>query len=312
MIKVGILGTGFGETHAEMYRKIDGFEVVSIYGRNRQKLTQIGEKLHIPVTTEINEVITNPEIDLIDLCLPTELHAKWAIEGLKNGKHIYCETPVAYSVEDALAIQRAAEQYGKNVFVDLFLKFTPPHQHAAELAKRTDLGPLLSVRAYNRTSPRWGDLGIQKNVETFQIHLMDFIIGILGMPHCAVASAIDYQGQSVVISSLGYGDRFAVLESNSSLPNCCPFEIGFELFFAQGVVRYDAVYGSFTREEFSITGNDKAREVVQLERKDEYEEVIRHIRGCLLNGVKSDLVDIEAAVNTVKLKEMILQSLQSK
>ena len=77
-------------------------------------------------------------------------------------------------------------------------------------------------------------------------------------------------------------------------------------------MRYDAVYGIFTREEFSITGNDKAREVVQLERKDEYEEIIRHIRGCLQNGVKSDLVDIEAAVNTVKLKEMILQSLQSK
>lgn len=105
---------------------------------------------------------------------------------------------------------------------------------------------------------------------------------------------------------------YAVLESNSSLPKCCPFEIGFKLFFTDGVVQYDAVYGSYTKEEFSVTGNDKDREVLQLDSKDEYEEVIRHIQNCLHNNVKSDRIDIEDAVNTVKLKEMIMQSLRSK
>ncbi len=115
MIKVGILGTGFGETHAELYKKFKGFEVVSIFGRNQEKLNKIGEKYNIPVVTDINEIITNPDIDLIDICLPTELHSTWAVEGLKNGKHIFCETPVTYSVDEAIKIQQAAEQYGKNV-----------------------------------------------------------------------------------------------------------------------------------------------------------------------------------------------------
>lgn len=194
MIKVGILGTGFGETHVELYKKIEGFKVVSIFGRNQEKLIKIGEKYNIPVVTDINEIITNPDIDLIDICLPTELHSKWAIEGLKNGKHIFCETPVSYSVDEAIKIQQAAEQYGKNVFVDMFLKFSPQHQFAADVVKKAELGQLLSVRSYNRTSPRWGDLGIQKNVETFHNHNMDFVIGLAGMPNCVTASGINYKG----------------------------------------------------------------------------------------------------------------------
>ncbi len=308
MIKVGILGTGFGETHVELYKKIEGFEVVSIFGRNQEKLNKIANKYNIPVSTDINEIIMNPDIDLIDICLPTELHSKWAIEGLKNGKHIFCETPISYNVDEAVAVQQAAVQYGKNVFVDMFLKFSPPHQFAADMVKKMELGKLLSVRSYNRTSPRWGDLGIQKNVETFHNHNMDFVIGFAGMPSSVTASGIDYKGKSIVTSALSYNDMYAVLESNSSLPECCPFEIGFELFFTDGVLRYDAVYGSYTKEELSVTGNGKAREIIQLDSKDEYEEVIRHIQNCIHNNVKSELIDIEAAVNTVKLKEMIMQS----
>jgi predicted dehydrogenase len=99
MIKVGILGTGFGEHHAKLYKKIEGFEVVSIFGRNDDKLRKINEELNINTTMSINDIIKNPDIDLIDICLPTELHSKWAIEGLKNNKHIFCETPLSYRLE---------------------------------------------------------------------------------------------------------------------------------------------------------------------------------------------------------------------
>jgi predicted dehydrogenase len=56
MIKVGILGTGFGEHHAKLYKKIEGFEVVSIFGRNDDKLRKINEELNINTTTSINDI----------------------------------------------------------------------------------------------------------------------------------------------------------------------------------------------------------------------------------------------------------------
>jgi predicted dehydrogenase len=313
MIKVGILGTGFGETHLELYKKIEGFEVVSIFGRNQEKLNEIKEKHSISITNDINEIISNNEIDLIDICLPTELHSLWAIEGLKQGKHIFCETPVSYSSNEAIDIKQAAEKYEKNVFVNLFINFSAPHQLAAEMVKKGECGHLLGIRSYNKTSSQWGDLGLHKNVENFHNHMMDFAIRLAGMPKAVTSSGIDYDGKtSIVISALNYEGLYAVLESNTCMPACCPFEIGFELLCTDGIIRFDAVYGDYTIEEFSITKNGSHREVIKYDEKDDYEEVVKHILHCLNNGIKSEFIDIEAAVNTVKLKEMILSSIRAK
>jgi len=309
MIKVGILGTGFGQTHLELYKKIEGFQIVSVFGRNQDKLNSISDKNNIHTTTDINDIVANPDVDLIDICLPTELHAEWAIEGLKNGKHIFCETPVSYDLGEAAAIQQASLKYNRRVFVNLFIKFSAPHKFAAELAEKNECGKLIGIRSYNRTSARWGNLGLQRNVENFHNHMMDYAIGLAGMPDSVIASGIDYGEKSIVTSVLKYDGMYAVLESSSALPECCPFEIGFELLCTDGIIRFDAAYGDYTKEEFSIIRNGKPREVLQIDEKDDYEEVIKHIRYCLQNGVKSEFIDIEAAVNTVKLKEMILRSL---
>jgi len=309
MIKVGILGAGFGETHAELYKKIEGFQIVSIFGRNQEKLNNIGEKHNIQTTTDINSIITNPNIDLVDICLPTELHSEWAIEAMKNGKHVFCETPVAYNFNEAEAIRQASSEYKKNVFVNLFIKFSAPHKYAMDMIKNGNCGKLLGIRSYNKTSPRWGDLGLQKNVENFHIHMMDFVLELAGMPNSVTSSGVDYGGKSIVTSALKYDDAYAVIESNSALPECCPFEIGFELLCADGIIRFDAAYGEYTKEEFAVIRNGKPHEVLQVEEKDDYEEVIKHIRRCIQTGVKSEYIDIKAAINSIKLKEMIVQSL---
>lgn len=307
MIKVGILGTGFGKHHAELYEKIEGFEVVAIFGRNKDKLSEIEKKIKVHTTTDINDIILDPAIDLIDICLPTELHSKWAIEGLKNKKHIFCETPLAYRVDEAVEIKQASIKYGKNVYVDMFLKFSTPHNKAMMLAKDKELGSLVSLHSYNKTSPRWGDLGIIKNIETFHIHNIDFVHEIMGMPNGATASGINFAGKSVVTTTLDYTNMYAVIESHSNMPNCYPFGIGFELVFANGVIHYDAVYGEYTKEEFSVTTNNKPREIIRFDVKDEYEETFRHVLYCLRNNIQSGLIDIDSAINTVRIKEMIIK-----
>ena len=305
MIRVGLLGTGFGKQHAQLYQKIDGFEVVSIFGRNKDTLMEIGEEFNIKTTTDINEIMQEPSIDLIDICLPTEIHRKWAIEGLKNGKHIFCETPLAYSTSDAMEIKQVSLECGKNVYVDMFMKFSAPHVKAIALAKDSGLGSLSSIRSYNKTSPRWGDLSLIKNMDTFHIHNIDFVHEIMGMPDSVFASGIDYGEESIVTTTLGYGNAYAIMESYSNLPECCPFAIGFELIFTKGIVQYDAVYGEYTKEEFSVTANNKPREVITIDGRDEYEEIFRHVLYCLQNNTKSNIIDIDSAVNTVKIKEMI-------
>jgi predicted dehydrogenase len=308
MVRVGVLGTGFGKSHAELYKKIDGFEIVSIFGRNKDTLKAIGEELSIETTSNIDDVVNNPDIDMLDICLPTELHSKWAIEGLKNGKHIFCETPVTYNVNEANEIKQASQKYGKNVFVDLFIKFSTPHHAAIKYAKDGTLGSLVNMRAYNSTSPQWGDLGLKKNVETFHNHLIDFACEIAGLPDSVTASGMDFGGKSVVTSAFQVGNSYVVLESNSSMPECFPFSIGFELVFANGTLIYDAKYGEYEKEEFIVFKNGTQPEILKLDAKDDYEESFKHVLQCIQGNTKSPMLDIEAAINTVKVKDMVLGS----
>lgn len=310
MIKVGILGTGFGEQHAKLFKKIEGFEVVSIFGRNEEKLRKIGGELDIKTTTDMLDIIQDPDINVVDICLPTELHSKWAVEGLKNNKHILCETPVSYLVNEAEEIKNASVKYGKNVYVDMFIKFSTPHRTAVELVKKGELGKIQTFHSYNKTSPRWGDLSIKKNIETFHIHNIDFMSEILGMPESVTASAMNFDKKSIVTSVFSYKGMYATLESNSNMPNCRPFDIGFEIIFENGAICYNAVYGEFTREEFSVFKNNTPRETVALNMKDDYEEILNHLLFCLTNKVKSDTIDISHAIKTVKIKEMILNSFE--
>jgi len=308
MIKVGILGTGFGKTHLEIYQRIDGVQVVSVFGRNKEKLDSINKEHDVQTTDDIAEVLDNPDIDLIDVCLPTKMHAEWVIKALKSGKHVFCETPISYSYDEACDIQKASLQFNKNVYVNLFIKFSAPHKYAIELLKNGDCGKLIGIRTYNKTSSRWGDLGLKNNLESFHNHMMDYTIELAGMPNSVTASGFDYGSKSIITSFLKYNSLYAILESNSAMPECCPFEIGFELLCTEGIIRFDAVYGDYTSEEFSITVNGKIREIMQIDEVDDFEESIRHVLYCLQNNKKSDLIDIEAAANTIKLKEMVVNA----
>lgn len=311
MIKVGILGTGFGRQHAEIYKKIKGFEVVLIYGRNENKLSEINKVLNIDTTTDIDEIIKNEEINLVDICLPTPLHAKWAIEALKHHKHVFCETPLSYQLGEAKEILKISEEYQKNVFVDLFYKFSTPHHITINKIKNLELGEVKSFLSYNKTAPNWGNLGLHKNVSDFHIHNFDFLTEILGMPQTAISNGIDFGDQSMVITTLNYPNQFAVVESCTNLPKSSPFCVGFEVICEKGSIKFNAEYGINTREEFVIYHNDGNKAVLTPQMKDDYEQVILHIKNCLENNKKSEFLDLASAIQVIKIKDAVLKSLET-
>jgi UDP-N-acetylglucosamine 3-dehydrogenase len=312
VIKVGILGTGFGRQHAELYKKTTGFEVVLIYGRDENKLREINRSLNIETTTDIYEIINNEEIDLVDICLPTSLHAKWAIEALKHHKHVFCETPLSYQIDEAENILNISEDCQRNVFVDLFFKFSTPHQITINKIKNLELGEVKSFHSYNKTAPIWGNLGLQKNVSDFHIHNFDFLIEILGMPENVVSNGIDLGDQSIAITTLNYANKFAVVESYTNLPKNSPICVGFEVICEKGSIKFDAEYGINTREEFVIYYSDGSKEVLNPQMKDDYEQVILHIKDCLEHNKKSEFLDITSAIQVIKIKDAVLRSLEAK
>lgn len=151
-MNIGILGTGFGYHHAAIYKQVAGIDSITLFGRDRDKLKKIGEELDIQTTDDIQEVLSNANIDLIDVCLPSSLHRQYVVEALKNGKHVFCETPVALTLEDAALMLTAEKTYNKRVFVHQFIKHEMPNVYLFNLKQSGELGRLKALHV-NRTSP---------------------------------------------------------------------------------------------------------------------------------------------------------------
>ena len=332
MIRVGVLGTGFGETHVETLKRTEGFEVAAVFGRDRSKLDQIVAECQVAVTSDVEAVINDPEIDLISVCLPTQLHTEYAVAALAAGKHVLVETPAAESVAKAEEIAQAADKHQRLVFVDQFIKFSAPHRLARDLLAGSELGPLKYLRAYNTTSPRWGDLGLERNIDTFHIHLIDFAVDLLGLPvkvdsigvglstsaSCSspcssmtslpspeFASGLARPASSSVTTVLGYEGAAVVLESLSWLPESTAFEIGFEAVCERGTMRFAATYGEHDSESFTMTTDGGGHRVLDVPEVDDYQEVMRHVAACISANKRSPLIDIQHAVDTLRVREQV-------
>ena len=115
-VKVGIIGLGFmGTTHFRIYQKNDKANVIAVADVNEDKLKgdwssvigNIGggdnskpmDMSGITTYTDGLELIKDPKIDVVDICLPTFLHKKYVSAALESGKHVICEKPIARTSE---------------------------------------------------------------------------------------------------------------------------------------------------------------------------------------------------------------------
>ena len=129
-IKVALAGAGaFGIKHLDGIKNIDGFEVVSLIGREFNKTKEVADKYGIGhVTTDLSDSLALPEVDAVILCTPTQMHASQSIACLKAGKHVQVEIPLADSWKDAEEVARLAKESGKVAMCGHTRRFNPSHQ----------------------------------------------------------------------------------------------------------------------------------------------------------------------------------------
>ncbi|MGW1073457.1 Gfo/Idh/MocA family protein [Streptomyces sp. NPDC002537] len=167
-MKIGLLGAGFAVAHAGVYAARPDTEVVdSVYG--------------------------DPEIDLVDVCLPTALHKEHILRALAADKHVLCELPAAPTVAEAEEIVRAAEASGKRVFIDMFMRVHPAVRHLHRVIRDGSLGELRTLRSYRKAGPVWGpvDLGLDRLALEVMLSDLDYTVAALGRPRTIHAAGVE-------------------------------------------------------------------------------------------------------------------------
>jgi predicted dehydrogenase len=147
LLRVGIIGTGWGvKVQVPAFRKA-GWEVTALSGRDEAKLKQFGGELGIAfVTTDHHALITHPDVDLVSIVLPPHTHAELTVAALKAGKHVLCDKPTALNAQEALIMHQTALEHPKQLsLLDFELRFLPTWQKAREVIQSGQLGKVYSI-----------------------------------------------------------------------------------------------------------------------------------------------------------------------
>ena len=148
MHSIAMLGAGMmGNVHARAYWAIDQRNPLWIVDPIESRAKAISEKYGATVAS-FEEILENSSVDIVDICTPTFTHRELAVRALRAGKHVFCEKPVALTLEDARAMDRAAKKSGRKFMVGHVVRFFPQYIRVKELAAAGDVGEIVMARLY--------------------------------------------------------------------------------------------------------------------------------------------------------------------
>lgn len=156
MLRVGVIGTGFGSTV-----QIPGFmahpqtEVVAVASGTPGKAALVAARFGIPRAYDRwQALVEDPQVDVVSIATPPYLHAEIVRASLQAQKHVLCEKPMALDVQEAQEMQRMAASSGCIAMIDHEFRFLPARAYARVLIQQGELGDPVYAEAVQVTD-RW-------------------------------------------------------------------------------------------------------------------------------------------------------------
>ena len=117
-LRVGIVGAGIGAEHFQAYLALaDRFEVRYMCDLDDARAAQaVSGRKAVTITRNLDQILADPEIDLVDICLPPHLHLSACSAALQAGKNVICEKPLVASLAEADQLADMMQQTGRKVF----------------------------------------------------------------------------------------------------------------------------------------------------------------------------------------------------
>ncbi len=195
------------------------------------------------------ELIENADVDAVDICLPTHLHACHAVAAMKAGRHVFLEKPVAFRDEDMEQMLKTQQETGVKVQVGQVIRHWSEYMWLKEKVDSGEFGQVQHAMFRRLSSrPQWAWENWLHQVEKsgsvavdMHIHDVDFVRYILGEPDNVSAVAHrDAQGVIQQINALySYGSQVSVaVEAGWDYPAQFPFTADFRVKFKKATVAY--------------------------------------------------------------------------
>jgi UDP-N-acetylglucosamine 3-dehydrogenase len=313
-MRIGILGTNFGKRHAEIFASFPDVDVLGIAGRNALKTKEAAHALGVASYTDPFELVNHPELDAIDICLPTNLHAQYSTAALAQGKHVFCETPVAYHLAEAEQMAQAAAASGKMLLVALFDRFQADYRYIHDFIEAGHLGRPRVVFANRRTASVWGSGWNENFILDLMIHDIDYVYWLLGKPLAVTGRALGKaeNGWGQVWIALEYEAASAVIEGSGIMPLSFPFSTSLRVVGEEGAIDLNWYWGgNFPISEVKYYPQKGEPEILSIQGYDPYEAECRYFVDCVQGKADPSLLGISAACGSLNIAQAARESLEN-
>jgi predicted dehydrogenase len=147
LVRAAVIGAGFvGPHHVDAIRRTGYAEVVALAGTDPGRAAAKAAALGVPRSTgSADELLTDPEIDVVHICTPNATHVEMAAKAMQAGKHVVIEKPIAMNSEGAEELVRLQQATARHAMVAFTYRGYPMVERARELIANGDLGELRLV-----------------------------------------------------------------------------------------------------------------------------------------------------------------------
>ena len=297
-VNVAVVGLGFmGVTHLRAYLANPKARVVAVCDAMRVPVNGVlaGVSGNITKSDDINlgsdvkvyrtseELFADADVELVDLCTPTPLHAAQVIGALNAGKHVMCEKPLARTSAEAREILAVAAKSPGILMPAMCMRFWPGWSWLKQAVTEETYGKVLAAR-FRRDSamPAWSQQGTYSGSQDLggalfdlHIHDTDFINHLFGKPAGVFSSGV--LAINHVVTQYNYPNGPNVYAEGSWLLNQ-GFNMSYTLLCQQATIDFDLARGD---KALIISETGKEPRVVDTDKGDGYSKEIEYIIECV-------------------------------
>ena len=319
IIRFAILGAGYmGQKHAHILANHPHAKVTWITGRTEDEVKGIANEVGAKGTTDIWDVLNDPLVDVVIVAYPTALHRDVTIQALQAGKRVFCEKPIALTIEDADAMLEAARSAAQSgginetdpdrlaahyLMIGQVIRFWPEYTRIQHAASRGDLGEILTVELERlSTSPKWAswfqDTAISGGMTVdLMVHDFDIASALLGTPVEVTAWSIPkrYNDWKHVHALIKFeSGRDALIIGSHVMPDSYPFSSAIRVIGDAAVAEYryvaqDSLVGDVDKAKKDVLNLYYDTESITLDidskgvlsSNDPYERQLNYLINCI-------------------------------
>jgi len=328
-LNIAIVGLGFmGVTHLKGWRNIPAARIHAVVDADPAKLTgdlssvngnlgSGGEKFdfsNVRGFSTLAEALTDPAIDAVDICLPTDQHAPAATAALRAGKHVLTEKPISLDVATAEALILEAEKSGRILMAAHVLRFFPAYEKLTERLTQAlrEGSPVRSALFRRRcAAPAWSPWLSDParsggGIMDLLIHDADFCISLWGMPqsvrargHRDLARGIDLIYADLIYPQLGP----VVITGGWHHPKSYPFSMEFTVTTDSATFDWSSPATDF--REYSVGGELRS---TPLGDADPFAAELAYFADCATRNIQPGRCPPAQSVMAVALIGKMLES----